>query len=167
MYFLFTYNFTIFLATNEIPGLISCCKSIIKREGFTGFTKGLDVLLIRDTFSYGLYFATFEVIRRELKRNYTENDLAIEMIGGGIAGSLAWLSIMPIDVVKSIIQANYEKNSSPLSILKSIRSNHGLKGCYRGLAPVLIRGFIVNAATFVAWKRSLDYLNGNYSNSVN
>ena len=131
----------------------------MKNDGLMGFTKGMSLLILRDAPSYALYFVTFELIRREFKKHYINSNIAIELIGGGIAGSLAWFSIMPIDIVKSRVQANYTTDRNPINILKSLKDNYGYRGFFKGLTPVLLRGFIVNAVTFCVWKRSLDYLN--------
>ena len=98
-------------------------------------------------------------MRRQLKKHYIESDIVVELLGGGLAGSISWLSIMPIDVIKSKIQANYTNEKNAIALLKSLKKDFGVRGLYTGATPVLIRGFIVNAATFCVWKRSLDYLN--------
>jgi solute carrier family 25 carnitine/acylcarnitine transporter 20/29 len=124
-----------------------------------GLSKGMTVLIARDAPSYALYFVSFEYIRRKLKLHYIESDIVVELLGGGIAGSLSWFSIMPIDIVKSRIQSSYTKETNPFTIMKSLNESYGIRGLFKGLTPVLIRGFIVNAITFVGWKRSLEYLN--------
>ena len=120
----------------------------------------MSALIIRDAPSYALYFVSFEYIRRKLKENYIESDVLVELLGGGIAGSLAWFSIMPIDIAKSKIQSNHSNGvTNPFNIIKSLNESYGLRGLFKGLTPVLIRGFLVNALTFCVWKRSLEYLN--------
>jgi solute carrier family 25 carnitine/acylcarnitine transporter 20/29 len=119
----------------------------------------MGVLIARDAPSYALYFVSFEYIRRKLKLHYIDSDIVVELLGGGIAGSLSWFSIMPIDIVKSRIQSSYTKETNPFTIMKSLNDSYGIRGLFKGLTPVLIRGFIVNAITFVGWKRSLEYLN--------
>ena len=131
----------------------------IKKVGITGLSKGMTVLIARDAPSYALYFVSFEYVRRKLKLHYIESDVVVELLGGGIAGSLSWFSIMPIDIVKSRIQSNYTNETNPFTIMKSLNDNYGVRGLFKGLTPVLIRGFLVNAITFCIWKRSLEYLN--------
>ena len=55
-----------------------------------GFLKGFNLMILRDTPSYSLYFLTFELFRQNASKLGMDNELSIELLGGGIAGSVAW-----------------------------------------------------------------------------
>jgi hypothetical protein len=78
-----------------------------------------------------------------------------------LTGSVSWFSIMPIDVIKSRIQADI--SAKPLgfaSVAKSLYKEFGFKGYFRGVYVVVVRGFIVNAVTLCVWSRCLRYFEG-------
>jgi solute carrier family 25 carnitine/acylcarnitine transporter 20/29 len=76
----------ILIGKKEIKGLGDCVGTIIKNHGYKGFFKGLGALVLRDSSSYGLYFVSFEYLRRALKSNGMENKLLVDFICGGLAG---------------------------------------------------------------------------------
>jgi hypothetical protein len=40
--------------------------SIYKNEGLKGFTRGYSSMLVRDTFTWGIYFMIFDLAKRRL-----------------------------------------------------------------------------------------------------
>lgn len=148
----------------EIRGVIECSKNIIKNDGYLGFFKGFNVLLLRDVPSYGIYFGVYEFFSRKAKKVGNNSEIFIEIVGGGLAGCIAWAIIMPLDVVKSIIQSNTKKqnsattNNNTQSILKSLGQQYGFRGYFKGLNTVLLRAFLVNAITFFVYRRTLNLI---------
>lgn len=67
---------------------------------------------------------------------------------------------MPFDVAKTNIQTSQEKNSTknPFRILTSIYRRSGLRGCYAGVGPTLVRAFPANAAAIVTWELAVKML---------
>ncbi len=88
--------------------------------------------------------------------------LFIDFMAGGLAGLVSWFSIMPLDVIKSRIQANRHENINILMEFKSLSSEFGIRGHFKGLNTVLIRGFLVNALTFLFYIQTLNFLNKNF-----
>ena len=72
---------------------------------------------------------------------------------------MAWLKIMPFDVIKSKIQADRNKKVELVNLIKAIYAQSGLLGFYQGLAPTLVRGFIVNAVILCVYSHTLKFLN--------
>lgn len=65
---------------------------------------------------------------------------------------------MPLDVVKSGLQADRDKNITLFRLVKTIWSSQGVRGFFKGAMPVLIRGFIVNSVTFCCYIQTLKFL---------
>jgi solute carrier family 25 protein 38 len=65
---------------------------------------------------------------------------------GAISGALSQALLQPLDVIKTLIQA--ESFSSYKSATKSLFENEGISGFYRGLVPTVIRGAIGPALFF-------------------
>lgn len=69
---------------------------------------------------------------------------------GSVCANLAWLSIWPLDVVKTAIQSGQYKDKSFSFLLKdTIRSGR----LFRGLVPGLLRSTIANGLAMVVMKR--------------
>lgn len=88
--------------------------------------------------------------------------MLVDFLAGGMAGTISWFSIMPLDVIKSRIQANRHEHIDLVNEFKSLTQNSGFKGHFKGLSPVLIRGFLVNAVTLCVYIQTLNFLNKNF-----
>lgn len=147
-------------------GPLDCLIQIYKIKGIgNGCFKGMVPTLLREGPSYGVYFATFEW----LKRKWTDkSDGTISgwklMMAGGLSGITGWLSTYPMDVIKTKIQAQELDNHKPPlykgtmdCFLKSIK-NEGWKIMFRGLTATMIRAFPTNAVIFYAYAITLNLL---------
>lgn len=100
-----------------------CVRVIYQTEGFRGYFRGLFATIIRDVFPYGIYMlsyvmllgfaANLDYVRRERWNNRankvspTNNklELMITTISGCVAGLLSWGFVIPVDVIKTVQQA--------------------------------------------------------------
>jgi hypothetical protein len=74
---------------------------------------------------------------------------------GAICSNLAWLTIWPLDVVKSQVQSgNFEGKSISRLLVDNMR-NHSI---YRGLLPGLARSFLANGCSMVVYEKVLTVL---------
>ena len=94
------------------------------------------------------------------------------LVSGGLAGVVSWLITMPIDVLKTTVQAQLLLDSSPsdetfgktkarpsiISIAKRGFEMDGYNYFFRGVKPTLIRAFIVNAAVFFGYNQAKRHL---------
>jgi len=67
---------------------------------------------------------------------------------GGLCANLAWLTIWPLDVVKSRMQSGKYEGKSMLHVLSDARQSGHL---YRGLWSGLMRSFIANGSSMVVY----------------
>lgn len=133
-------------------GPMRCLRAIYKREGCRGVFRGLGVTFLREGPSYGVYFATYEMLTRT--RSNQPITTPHMLLAGGLAGTASWVISYPVDVIKSRIQAaNGDRYAGALDCLrKSVRAE-GYGCLYRGLNSTVLRAFPTNAATFavVTW----------------
>ncbi|KAK6182386.1 hypothetical protein SNE40_010090 [Patella caerulea] len=139
-----------------------CARDVVKQHGIRGLYKGLVIMSYRDIPSYGLYCLTFEYLEH-LMHKYTltdKNGITANLFAGGMAGTVCWFSIMPMDVVKSRLQADLDNVYKGLidCARKTVRED-GFRALYKGTIITCIRAFPVNAATFLVYSQSLKYLN--------
>ena len=94
-----------------------------------------------------------------MKQRGYKNEYFNEFLAGGIAGSAAWFLILPLDIVKTRQQSDMDKNIGIIESMKKVSKEHGLRANFTlGLGPLLIRGFLVNATTFLIYSQTLKLL---------
>lgn len=122
-------------------------KHIFKNQGVKGLYRGSLATILRDTPSYGIYFAVYEGL-------CSDDPTSMEMlVNGGIAGIFGWIFTYPIDVAKTVIQ------SSDHASFKSIwHQKHPMKYYFRGMTPTLLRAIPTNALTFFAYSHTMRLL---------
>lgn len=87
-------------------GPVSCVRHIIKVGGLRSLFAGTTVTIIREIPAYGVYMAAYVLLRRlATPENRRDPVLALDLLAGGFAGTLSWVTTMPIDVVKTRIQS--------------------------------------------------------------
>ncbi|CEF60919.1 Mitochondrial substrate/solute carrier repeat and Mitochondrial carrier domain-containing protein [Strongyloides ratti] len=130
---------------------------IFKKKGLFGLYEGGCAMFWRDNIGYLFYIPVYEKLKRYLiDKKYNEN--LSQLIGGGLAGSISWLSICPIEVVKNKLQVmeqldkkNIKKMNYKL-IYKKIINEDGIKGFYKGGLILVCRGFLTNAVVFFVYE---------------
>jgi hypothetical protein len=95
--------------------------------------RGLFPLLLRDSFSIGIYFGLYHTIR--------DNYDVSSFVAGGITGWVSWLTY-PCDVIKTRVQADYT-----ISLKEAINK----KQLWKGFGVCSIRAILVNAVGFYTY----------------
>ena len=127
-----------------------CFTSILKSDGIEGLFKcGLGATLLRDTPSYGLYFAVYHVLMNTDLAHVLGNVLA-PISFGAFSGCLSWVPIYPIDVVKTLIQ-NKESGSEKtdaFQVAQQLYESGGVGVFFDGLTPKMLRAGVCNSINF-------------------
>eukprot|EP00397_Hematodinium_sp_SG-2012_P059312 GEMP01075885.1.p1 GENE.GEMP01075885.1~~GEMP01075885.1.p1 ORF type:complete len:264 (+),score=37.82 GEMP01075885.1:20-811(+) len=107
--------------------------------------RGSGITMLRNAFLFGVF-----AINMDFYDNSTKAlDIAPPFfVKGAICANLAWLSIWPLDVVKTQVQSGQFKDQSILAMLKSARTSGLL---YRGLVPGLMRSTIANGCALTVY----------------
>ena len=148
--------------THMYSGPVDCLVKIYRTEGIRGVFRGIELTLIRETPSFGVYFAAYEIFCRLLDSKDGDGVLLSTpylLLAGGCAGMCSWTSTYPADVMKSRMQADMHGKYKGLKdcVVKSYQEL-GLQVFTRGLGSTLLRAFPVNAATFATVTLTLRYL---------
>ncbi|CAG8443629.1 6192_t:CDS:2 [Acaulospora morrowiae] len=165
------------------PGSFEIFKKTL--NPFSGLYHGGLITIIRDAPGYGLYFWTYEGIKRlthVTPDNSDYSNVSKLLFAGGMAGVVSWAGVYPLDVIKSRIQTQQRypsvipaKPLSSLSVINStraisgsfrgiidcaVRSYHkeGISVFFRGIIPTLVRAWPVNAVTFYIYEVTVDLL---------
>ena len=81
-----------------------CVIQTVRSDGIRGLFRGFGVTCIREIPSYGVYFLSYSSLVDALTPKATEPTTATILMAGGAAGSLSWLCIYPVDVIKTNLQ---------------------------------------------------------------
>lgn len=137
-------------------GPLHCLSWLYHHFGLRGVYKGMGATVMRDSWSYGVYFAVYEAMKRKFATPTHPQPTPTELfLAGGIAGVVSWLVVYPVDVIKSRLQEDNLSNPKYRSFLDCFRQSiqhDGYRVLFRGLSPTLLRTFIVSGANFVVYE---------------
>ncbi|UYV62111.1 SLC25A15, partial [Cordylochernes scorpioides] len=126
----------------------SSVRAIVKANGFFGLYKGFRPMLLRETIGNFFFMSAYEKSVNLLNyKNLPREQInpLVFFFSGGIGGTFYWLSIYPLDVVKSRIQVGTSQVT-----LKNILIKEGPKGLYRGILPTILRTFLTSGICYAA-----------------
>ena len=145
-------------AVPKYNGTLDCLTKTCRTGGATSIFRGFNSTLLRESFSFGFYFLSYEWITLQLKHvknvdRHSNLSTPYILLSGGLAGMITWLSTYPVDVVKSCIQEpEVPKFKGMFDCAKHCYKVGGLRFFFRGVGPCLARAFPANAATFAAYE---------------
>lgn len=97
--------------------------------------------------------------------NAEDLDLIYATISGGVAGIFFWLSIYPLDSIKSRLQSDSFTNpmyKNTVDCFKKSVKNEGYGCLLKGLTPCLLRAFPVNAAVMCGFELTMRFFGRDY-----
>ena len=101
--------------------------------------RGFSPTMIRESVSTGIYFSTYNYLK---KTRFVEGNMNI-LLSGGVAGIFSWLFTYPIDVIKTRIQSRESF---------TYRDAYNKGYLFRGLGVCLFRSFLVNSIGFYIYE---------------
>ncbi len=125
---------------------------------------------MRDTPTFGAYFMVYDAAVEATAKAMSRSSAATllpkqpdasnrvlwtsQLVGGAAAGLACWTLALPMDVVKSVIQAAPLNQASPsiASAISSVYRRAGIAGFWAGAAPCLLRAVPTNAVTFFVFE---------------
>ncbi|KAG5281750.1 hypothetical protein AALO_G00048400 [Alosa alosa] len=147
----------------KYAGPVDCAIRLYKEQGIRSVYKGTVLTLIRDVPSNGLYFLTYEYVKRLLTpEGESVHHLSTPKIilAGGTAGILNWVIALPPDVLKSNFQTAADgRYRGLMDVLKELIREEGARALYKGFTAVMLRAFPANAACFLGFEVALKGLN--------
>ncbi|KAK9329063.1 mitochondrial carrier domain-containing protein [Lipomyces starkeyi] len=133
---------------NKYSGPLDVVKKLYKDGGIRSLMRGSLATLCRDGPGSAIYFATYEYLKKQLTPAGNSMSLGAISFAGGMSGVAMWITIFPIDTIKSQLQSS-ETHTNIARVTRSIYKAGGVKAFFPGLGPALARSFPANAATFV------------------
>lgn len=160
------------VASNS-PSSWDITKQVWRVEGLRGLYFGGGVTALRDSIGYGFYFWSYQLSSRWLSTDSPKEmsswsqEATKVLLCGGLAGVVTWVSVFPLDVIKTRMQTQIiEPAATPLlgsSALPSPRlgavdtarkayAEAGWRVFFRGLTICSIRAFVVNAIQWAVYE---------------
>jgi solute carrier family 25 carnitine/acylcarnitine transporter 20/29 len=145
-------------------GPMDALRQIFNTHGISGLYRGFAATCSRQAPSFGIYFSSYDRIKTALLDQNSFNNanaftppLAISALSGGIAGSLSWAVVYPMDAIKSRIQTLPLEQPTPKmrDVFVSLWRSQRL---YRGIGITVIRAFPVNGIIFPVYEFCLQQL---------
>lgn len=117
-------------------------------------------MFFRDSIGFTFYIPIYEVLYRRLKKKTSVGEVPSQLLAGGVAGSLSWWTICPLEVLKNRLQTrqNGVGAESPLRLIREIYQSEGFFAFWRGGLVMACRAFPVNAVIFLIYSKLLRML---------
>lgn len=130
----------------------------IKQNGVKALWKGQSSTFIRESLGGSVWFGTYEVTKKELKKldKNNENKQWHSLLGGGLAGVMFNFTLFPVDTVKSLVQIDH--HITVPQAVKTIIAKNGIAGFYKGLGITLTRAAPANAVIFYTYDMIMAFL---------
>jgi len=120
---------------------------------FTQMYHGNGATMIRNSFLFGSF-----VVYADISKQLVPGGLG-PFLTGAVCANLAWLTVWPMDVVKSQVQSgNFKGQSWGRLIWNLIVSGR----MFRGIMPGLARSTVANGCAMVMFKKTKSFLEGKF-----
>lgn len=150
------------LQTSKYPSTLAAITGVWKTGGLRSLFAGTYLTLLRDSPGSVAYFGIFEAAKRFFRARSPDGELGSKVVVcGALAGAANWIVIMPVDRVKSLVQASTDGAASNTGMMRAfgdIYRTEGIGGLFRGLGPALVRAIPANAAAFTCVEGTRKFL---------
>jgi len=156
------------VAAKRYKGSFDCVRQLVRREDGSGLRilyTGHTVNTARETAFLTTYFSMYEGLREALYHYHgMDHPLAIPA-AGGTAGAIAWAASFPLDCVRAGVQGQdlgqpADARKSAWHVFSVLIETRGIGGLYSGVAPSIVRAFLVSGSRFTAYEAALWLLRG-------
>jgi hypothetical protein len=138
-------------------GPLQCAYSILKSQGPLALFHGYQSTVLREIPGNIAWFGAYETVIRALTPVGQKRESLpsyYPAVAGALGGMGYWLSMFPIDTVKSRIQAGIGTTQISFSVIfMKILKTEGLRGLYAGMGITLLRAMPSNALIFTVYEQ--------------
>lgn len=118
--------------TAQNRGLDSSFKAVVSRiyasQGVRGLFQGFGSTLARDVPGSMAWFGAYEITKQHLCKDPKRPSSGEALLAGGMGGLGMWLTAMPMDTIKTRVQATPGGKLSFSNAAKEIYRNAGIRG---------------------------------------
>ena len=137
---------------NMFHGMYKVCSE----KGIKGITAGAAVNTIKEGSNHAIRFPLFLGLQKVFSP-YFNNNVARDLITGGMTGVICVAINQPLDVIKTNLQGlNAHKFNGAADVARKIVRSEGFFGLYRGYRPRMARVAIEVSVTFASYNAIKD-----------
>jgi solute carrier family 25 carnitine/acylcarnitine transporter 20/29 len=149
-------------SSSSASSVVQVLNDIIKSNGYRGLWSTLGPTVIRDGPGLGFYFISFNYFKLSLSSvipDYVDT-IWTKVIAGMFAGISFWIWALPIDTIKTVIEANIDRfnASNTLTIIKNMYDEGGILRFYRGWIFAFGRGIPAASITLTVYDSMSEYI---------
>ena len=164
--------FELFRVKMQLQGVVKCpgephykstydaIRKIIRIYGIKGIRRSFPITYLREIYGNAIFYFTYQFSLLHLAGDKERKTWQI-LLSGGFSGIAYWLSIFPLDLVKSRIQADSLCNpyyTSARHCLRETLQKEGVRSLYKGLLPCLVRSFPVSGIYLYSYETVMRFL---------
>ncbi len=144
-------------------GPLHCAYSIVKSQGPLALFHGYQSTVFREIPGNIAWFGAYEAVIRALTPAGQKRESLpsyYPAIAGALGGMGYWLSMFPIDTVKSRIQSGVGTTGGSFhTVFGKLLASEGIRGLYAGMGITLARALPSNALIFTVYEELSRFLN--------
>lgn len=132
-------------------GPVACTQQVLRTDGVQGLLfRGLGATLLREVPAYGFYFVSYDVAKDFLLDGSLVSPSLVPLLGGAVAGAMAWIPVYPVDVIKTNIQVQDGAGGDAgfVGTARLLWDSGGPMAFWDGINPKLARAVVNHAVTF-------------------
>ncbi|EPZ31595.1 mitochondrial carrier [Rozella allomycis CSF55] len=138
----------------EIKPMSKIIRDIHQKYGVKGFFRGFAVTMFRDAPFAGLYYSSYQQFKKTM--TCTTLPIFIQNTSSAIiAAFVATIITQPFDIVKTRLQLYPDRYKSSYSTFKSIITQNGVRGLFRGAGPRILRKTLSTSMTWIFYEHIL------------
>lgn len=127
--------------------MVKVRRQVVSAWDYNQLVRGYGVTMFRNSFLFSSFVMYMDIFKQQIEQRY---DMTVSpFIKAGSCATLAWLTIWPLDVVKTRRQSGKYEGKSLVYLLKDVIRTGDM---YKGLSVGMIRGFVANGASMEVYK---------------
>ncbi|KAJ3767009.1 mitochondrial carrier domain-containing protein [Lentinula raphanica] len=124
---------------HTLRSVLASIRGLVRAQGIPVLYRGLGATLWRDIPFSGLYWATYESLKKSFARQGHQGAW-VAFVSGALSGSAAALMTSPMDVIKTrrqalVMSGSTSQITATLPLVRHIVQSEGVNALYAGLAP--------------------------------
>jgi len=146
------------LCKHVSPNFFNGTLDVFNKIGLVGMYKGYTATLGREMLGSATYFSTYEILNR-LRKNFVDLEsqsqtfkFCSSLLTGGLTGTVMWTVMIPIDTIKSKVQAQTLDKKGTMETMKQLYASGGIQAFYRGWRPAVARAIPAHAAVIATYE---------------
>lgn len=134
-----------------------CVKTILLEDGLAGMYRGFAGTTLKQAGATAFRMGTYNILKDYERTKGIEQNTTTNFANGSVAGVVTTLATQPFDMIKTRCQSS--RGASTVDAFRSIMSDYGIKGFWRGTTMRLGRTVFSGGILFTSYEWAAALLN--------